>query len=431
MSIKKGYSLIVLIIAIAVILILSSVSITMLKTSREKMDSADFIYDMTTIEELVKQYYAESGVLPISSDEPINISDGMKSQLDTLDNENYYYLDLGKIGNISIVDRERGYIINEQTLRVYCETPFEYLGQKYYTLTNEFMGRETDYQEQNEEITVAGNPLVWSKNARMRVIIPRKALESKDEGESLEEFWSSWTFKWDFGPKSIEKIKTSSTAKTFLYGDTLVVKTNGVYTVYVKEPNNNETTINIVVTKIDDIKPKVAVNAGVLEIVDDETGIKTIYYKTKTEYDDNKAYAESVGEGEAAGRDELDFFLLGGKGENLIENMPLDIQNYNNRYKAIKEQETIENNRYNSMSAEEQEANLADHQRIMQDIIDAEDSLKREYPYLVDPAATNEEGKLVLYVEDQVGNAVVIGDNEVISFNMLTAKYNLGTIDEG
>lgn len=428
MLMKKGYSLVVLVIAIAVILILSSVSITMLKTSRETMKSSDYIYDMTTVEEMVKQYYAETGTLPVTSYTPINIPEGMKAQLDILDNENYYDLDLGKIGNISIVDRERGYIINEQTLRVYCKVPFEYLGEKYHALTNEFMGKETDYQEQNEEITVAGNPLVWSKSARMRVIIPRKALEAKEEGESLEEFWSNWTFKWDFGPKSIEKIKTSSTAKSFLYGDTLVVKTNGVYTIYVKDSENNETVMNVVVTKVDDIKPNAVVDEGEIEIADNETGIKNIYYKTKTEYKKNKEYADSVGEGEASGRNELDFFLLSGKGENLIDNMPLDIQNYSNRYNAIQEEKNRENNSYNSMSAEEQAANSEQHLRNLQDIEDAMNSLKLEYPYLADPSATAEEGQLVLYVEDQAGNAVVVGDEELISFNMLTAKFNLGTV---
>ncbi len=60
MTRKKGYSLIVLIIAIAVILILSSVSLTMLKTSRATIASSDFIYDITTVEEMIKQYYAQN-----------------------------------------------------------------------------------------------------------------------------------------------------------------------------------------------------------------------------------------------------------------------------------------------------------------------------------------------------------------------------------
>ncbi|MBR4110705.1 MAG: hypothetical protein IKK43_03325 [Clostridia bacterium] len=428
MSIKKGYSLVVLVIAIAVILILSSVSITMLKTSRETMESSDFIYDLTTVEEMVKQYYAESGTLPILSETPISVPDEMKSQLDILDNENYYDLDLSKIGNVAIVDRERGFVVNEQTLRVYCKNPFIYEEKKYYTLTDEFMGREIGYHEQEEEITVAGNPIVWSKNARMRVVIPRKALSAKDEGETAEEFWENWTFRWDFGPKSIENIKTSSTARSFVYGDTLVVKTNGVYTIYVKDSEGKETTINVVVTKVDDIKPKCSVVEGQVEILDNETGIKGIYYKTRTEYDGNKEYAEDVGEGESQGRNELDFFLLGGKGANLIENMPLDVQNYNNRYTAIQEQRNTEIDRYNRLTAVEQEANLEEHQRIMQDIVDAEESLKREYPYLVDSNADQIQGQLVLYVEDQAGNATVIGDAEVISFNMLTTKYNLGTV---
>lgn len=441
MTLKRGYSLVVLVIAIAVILILSSVSITMLTTSRETISSSDFIYDITTIEEMLKQYYAEAGTLPVRSNVPITLPAEMNSQLDMLDNENYYELDLSKIGNVDIIDRNRGYIINEQTLRVYCVNPLVYEGQNYYTVTPALMGEENFYQEQAEEIHVAGNPLVWSANARMRVIIPRKALAAKDEGEPTEEFWSQWTFLWDYGPKSIEQIKLSSSAKTFLYGDTLVAKTNGVYSIYVKDPNNNETVLNVVVTKVDDIKPKYSIIDDELSIVDDETGLKGIYYKTIGEYNENVNYAINIGETED--RDELDFYLMGEKGSNLITDMPLDVQEYNDRLRSVKQSRESETIRFNNLSAEQQalEDNIVEHERIMNEIQAEEDSLKREYPYLVDTNAVNETvidgtvvrpGKLVLYIEDYAGNAIVIGENdsEVISFEMVSKKYNLGEVTQ-
>lgn len=429
MSIKKGYSLIVLVIAIAVILILSSVSITMLKTSRDTIDSSDFIYDITTIEEMVKQYYANAGTLPVVSYDSETIPKEMESQLDLLDNENYYKIDLGRIGNISIRDAERGYILNEQTLRVYCTTPLNYKGNKYYTTTAELMGKEVDYQEQNEKIAVVGNPLSWSPNARMRVVIPRKALEGKSEGETTEEFWDSWTFKWDFGPKTAENIRTSSTAKTFSYGDTLVVKTNGVYTIYVKDVEEQETVLNVVVTKVDDIKPICNINEGLIDIIDNETGIKNIFYKSKTKYDENLKHAEEVGEIE--GRNELDFYLLDGKGGNLIKDIPLEVASYNSRYQLIQEQREEERVRFNLMSAEQQAIALAEHEEKMNSFDVAEQILKQDYPYFADKNADTEEGKIVLYIEDYAGNAIVVGESdESISFNILTLRYDLGKITE-
>ena len=441
MTLKKGYSLVVLVIAIAVILILSSVSITTLTTSRETISSSDFIYDITTIEEMLKQYYADAGTLPVLSDIPINLPAAMNSQLDMLDNENYYELDLSKLGNVDIIDRNRGYIINEQTLRVYCMNPLSYEGENYYTVTPSLMGQENTYQEQEEEIHVAGNPLVWSANARMRVVIPRKALAAKDEGEPTEEFWSHWTFLWDYGPKSIEQIKLSSSAKTFLYGDTLVAKTNGVYTIYVKDPDNNETVLNVVVTKVDDIKPKYSIIGDEIDIIDNEIGLKGIFYKTIGEYNENLKYAHTIGETE--NRDELDFYLMSGKGSNLITDMPLDVQEYNARYIDIEQRRDSAEANFYGMSAEQQavQDNIDAFNQTMQELQDAEDSLKREYPYLVDTKAENEEtidgalvrpGKLVLYIEDSAGNAVVIGevDSEIISFNMVTTKYDLGVVTE-
>lgn len=376
----------------------------------------------------------KTGTLPTISDNPIlenAIPVEMKSQLDLLDNENYYEVDLSKTGNISIKDTSREYIVNEQTLRVYCRKPLSYEGENYYTVTNSLMGIESDYEEQNEELTIVGNPISWSPRGRLRLVIPRKALEAKKDGETTEDFWNKWEFKWDFGPKTIANIKESATAKTFSYGDTLVVKSNGVYTIYVKNSNREETILNVVVTKVDDIFPKYAINGGKIDIVDDETGIAGIYYKTKEQYLENKEYAESINEGEAEGRDELDFYLLNGKGSNLIEDMPLDVKEYNANYLTIKERRESEIARFNALSAEDQALTQEEHNNYLNEYDEAERALKAQYPYLADPNAVTDKGALVIFVEDEAGNAIVIGEGEeIVSFDILTKTYNLGEVHD-
>ncbi len=376
----------------------------------------------------------KTGTLPTISDNPIlenAIPVEMKSQLDLLDNENYYEVDLSKAGNISIKDTRREYIVNEQTLRVYCRKPLSYEGENYYTVTNSLMGIESDYEEQNEELTIVGNPISWSPRGRLRLVIPRKALDAKKDGETTEDFWNKWEFKWDFGPKTIANIKESATAKTFSYGDTLVVKSNGVYTVYVKNSNEEETILNVVVTKVDDIFPKYAINGGKIDIVDDETGIAGIYYKTKEQYLENKEYAESINEGEAEGRDELDFYLLNGKGSNLIEDMPLDVKEYNANYLTIKERRESEIARFNALSAEDQALTQEEHNNYLNEYDEAERALKAQYPYLADPNAVTDKGALVIFVEDEAGNAIVIGEGEeIVSFDILTKTYNLGEVHD-
>ena len=427
MTRKKGYSLIVLIIAIAVILILASVSITALRTSRETIASSDYIYDMKTVQEMLQQYYVKAGTLPVISEIPLDdvtIPNDMKSQLDPLDNENYYNVDLGKIGNNTIRNRERGYIVNEKTLKVYSLTPLEYNDKKYHTLTDELMGIENDYQFVDEEVTIVGNPTVWVERGRLRVILPRKALEGKDNTE----YWKNWEFKWDFGSKTIEEMR-DLIKNYFEYGDTLVVKTNGVYTIYIlQKSEDKEMILKVNVDKVDDIKPAYNLDNAAIQITDDQTGIAGIYYKTLNNYIENKIYAGNLGETEDAGRTELDFYLIDGKGKDLFIDMKKDVVNYNAKYTSILEDRQKENERFSDLSDEEKVEGLAEHEGILSNFDDMENALRLEYPYLADIYATTQTSQLVLYIEDKAGNAVVIGDEEIIGFDMLTKAYSLGTV---
>ena len=153
MKIQKGYSMIVLVIAITVILILASSAISMLQISREKTEITNFIFDITTVEEEIQDFYTSTGTLPIKTYENVdmqalntNESKGILSQLYVYDNDNYYDVDLSQLGTISVKDSERGYIVNEGSLKVYVRNGVEYENFEtadvdedkttYYTLTS-------------------------------------------------------------------------------------------------------------------------------------------------------------------------------------------------------------------------------------------------------------------------------------------------------
>ena len=133
MKIQKGYSMIVLVIAITVILILASSAISMLQVSREKTAITNFIFDITTVEEEIQDFYTSTGTLPVKTYENVdmqalntNEAKGILSQLYVYDNDNYYDVDLSQLGTISVKDSERGYIVNEGSLKVYVKNGVEY-----------------------------------------------------------------------------------------------------------------------------------------------------------------------------------------------------------------------------------------------------------------------------------------------------------------
>ena len=455
MRAKKGYSMIVLVIAITVILILASSTISVLQISREKTAITNFIFDITTVEEEVQDFYVRTGTLPTKTFEKINMNDlnstskGIFSQLSPYDNDNYYYIDLSQLGTISLKDSERNYFVNEGSLKVYVTKGAEYSKFEdnddkimYYTLTSNLISGLETYVSQDEEILVVGNPVTWASQANLRLILPRHSLELPT-GEVIDNnvSWKDWTFRWDFGPKTeieMEAISETDTARNFEYGDRLQVKSNGIYTIYVKNPENEVTVLNVNVNKIDDVSPVYRfvnnLSKIYLEAIDNETGIKRIRYKTLANYNKNVAQAQIDDPDNLEGRTAIDYYLVDGEGSDLIYTLPAEIENFINLRKSLNDAIQEEEERFDRwevendlalLTPEEIDAENTKHNDLMDDLEHQLEELEETYPYLLDIYGTGEKSRIVLYLEDYAGNATVLGINDFVSTEILSNSYNI------
>ncbi len=277
---EKGYSLGVLVITIAVMLILTATALISYKSVSNDKEIVNFMNDLQEVEEYVKEYYAENHVLPAKLDsttqQPIEINDleyeSIKSQIPQGESGKYYHVDLSKLERLHLKDSNRGFIVNESSLRVYVTNPIEYEGIYYYTVTDEMKGYDKVYNENaNFEISIAGNPIVWTNKAKLILSIPNfENIEAND-----------WNFKYYMpGPITAEEFETKG--RMFLYGETVEVTENGIITFYAENVGSGEVghakTVNVIVSKIDDIPPKITISGdrstdGEFIIVDNETGV--------------------------------------------------------------------------------------------------------------------------------------------------------------
>jgi len=447
MKAKKGYSMVVLVIAITVILILATSVISVLQVSREKTEITNFIFDLTTVEEEVKNFYTRTGTLPVKTFDKIDMvilnqtSKGILAQLNIYDNENYYYIDLSQLGTLTVKDSERKYIVNEGSLRVYVEEGTEYASTdneetktEYFTLTPELITGLDRYERQEEEMLVIGNPVSWTERAKLRLVLPTQSL-----GATGENSWENWTFKWDFGPKTVVEmaaIPEDGSAKNFSYGDILTVKSNGIYTIYAKDDQGEEHIINVNVTKIDDKKPIYRFNNEtddtILEIIDNETGIKSIKYKTLANYQNNVLEANKSTSEDLQGRTSIDFYLLDGVGKDLIYDLPSEISFFKTQRDLILQSIADEEERLNKLRDENKDnmsiTGAEEEERLLDSIEDFNrqlEALRDEYPYIEDLEGKSINSKLVMYVEDYAGNTIVFGETDLISTEILANSYNI------
>ena len=480
---NSGYSIIVLVIAIIVILILSAVTISALRTSRERTEIMNFIFDLSAIEDRVRNYYMENGTLPTSSraaldidtfaenigkaysddpEEQLKEKNNFLSQLSQYDNGNYYIIDLSQLKGLSLKESFRGYesfknannedngfVVNEGSLKVYVEKGVKYKiagdseGQIYHTLNSRLTNGQENYESQDEDIIITGNPQAWVKEAELRVVLPRQSLSQTD--------WDDWKFKWDFGPKTLDELKAipdSDENRNFKYSEKLIVKSNGVYSIYAYNPENGRETVrNVSVTKIDDINPTYEfLNGGErISILDKETGVKEIKFKTLAEYNANysQAASEAISGGDAhsEARTKVDYYLMdNGKGTDVLYELDGLITIYLNeksKILAAKENEIAE---YESWQEDIREQNLTIGVEILQTEIDAKenahnayleeydrqlDELNKKYYYLYDVNGERPESRLVIYIEDYAGNAIIVGDADQISTKVIADSFNI------
>ena len=469
---NKGYSLIVLIIAIIVILLLAMVSVVSLRTSREKTEATNFIYDLRAVEEAVRNFYTSKGTLPTASNEVIDIYSiatgnkvDMLSQLSNEDDEVYYYIDLSQLQGIAIKDATRGYIVNRGSQNVYVTTPLEYkksdesAPRNYYTLTGDLINGKDVYASVEEDIEIVGNPISWSTKADLRMILPKRSLSESN--------WNDWDFRFSIGPKSQEEMENPNAKVVrykydiayesgerldvtniikFDYGDMITIRTNGTYTFYIKEPDRdgnigNVTLKNINVSMIDDIKPKYEFSNGGNKFlaVDNETGIREIRYKTLDNYISNKEEATgatSVDPNKDA-RTNLDYFLMDGKGKDLINELKTEIKSYIDQRNAINNAIIKENGEYNKWITENPlgpgvtqdriDSETARHNNVLADIDHTLNDLNARYAYLKDLDGNTSSSRLVICIIDNANNAIVVGEtNDTrLTTRILADAYNI------
>lgn len=461
---NRGYSLIVLVITMVVILIISGVAISSLSTSRERRDMMNFIYDLTTMEEKIQSFYVETGTLPTPNMEPLSVNDVAErlekpqeflTQISEYDNENYYIVDLNQISGLSLKQTFRGidalkaanpvdngYIVNEGSLRVYVEQGLVYqkTGEKtpttYYTITNDLSNGNEKYTSLEEELIVVGNPQIWVKQAELRVILPKRSLQETD--------WDrNWVFKWDAGPKTKEqfdRIPPTDTKRNFKYGERLIVQSNGIYSIYVEDPDENVTIRNVVINKIDDIEPGYLFMDGGkrLNCFDNETGIKYIKFKKLSEYKNNliqaQKEAQTGGDEHSESRTKVDYYLMDGLGNDVLYEFNKLIDQYIAGKNEIEAAINKEKNDYDRWIAEHpvdgvivmiEDVNKknAEHQGLVADFNRQMKELNTKYAYLYDLTGSNDDSRLVLYIEDYAGNGAVVGDEDFISTNVLSNSY--------
>lgn len=391
---RKGYSLIVLIIAVIVILIITGGAITTLNISMEDRKINNFIYDINNIEEATKQYYSASGIIPVI-DGNVDISNIVSAgQIDSYDGSVYSILDISKLDANNIHEKDKTYIVNAESLKVYMIEGIEYKGTTYYTVTDKLMGSNTKYESQNMDIVCTVSPSVWTGKANIRVTVPQGDI-------------TGWTFKYSRGPKDASFFASAGDETKFDYGKPITVKDNGAYSIYVKDSEGKETVKNVVVRNIDDIPPKYKLQDNNLTIMDDELGIKEIRYKTYSDEYDNMS---------ADGK--LEFYLLGGKG-NTVESLAIDIANYNNQKAIIDGEKTKLNSDYASLSEEEKEQLSEQYTTSRNALTEKENELNDQYAHIL-----NENTRYVLYVEDLNGNAIVITE-EIITLLKVRQMFNI------
>lgn len=411
MKSRKGYSLLVLVIAVTVILIITGGVISTVNISMEEKEINNFIYDLNNIEETAKQYYANTGVIPGNTMLNV-ISEDLKAQLDENDGEIYYLLDMSKLNVANLHEKDKTYIINEKSLRVYTLEGIRYKNEVYYTVTDELMGITGKYKMQDEDVIVSVTPSEWARKVGIKITIPNATDELED-----------WLFKWNIGPKDKSFFQSGGGAE-FDYGDSVTVITNGVYSFYIKDDAGNETLKNVVIKNIDDIYPTYTIDeSGNLVIKDDETGIKSVRYKTLEDYNAN--VEEFRASGKLDGKTELDFYVLHGKGDTL-EQLEKDWKDLYNQEQDITSRYGAKigaiQDTFNNLSDEEKEN---ERENYLENLANAEKerdeekkALYAKYSHIVDAEGNVRNDAYVLYIEDYSENGTVILNDKLTLYKV-------------
>ena len=142
-----GITLIELTITIAVLLILASVTtqLGLGKTMKLKRYNA-VKSDIIELTEAVQTYYMEKGELPLKDAETQVEFTPPEDNKNPNDSGEYYEIDISLLESVNIQNKRNTYLVDKQSLTVYCQEGVEYQGKTYYTILDN--NEITDYYNQ-------------------------------------------------------------------------------------------------------------------------------------------------------------------------------------------------------------------------------------------------------------------------------------------
>ena len=147
---NKAISLVSLVVIIAVMLLISSITISVSYDRFEINNLNKMLNDLEFLRDKVSNYYLRYDVLPLvrnQANEPIKYSyKALEFDPSANDNENYYIIDLKAMDGMSLNYGLEGfynpntsddvYIINEQSHNIYYPRGIEWDGDKYYSIAD-------------------------------------------------------------------------------------------------------------------------------------------------------------------------------------------------------------------------------------------------------------------------------------------------------
>ena len=135
---KKGISLTILAVTIAILIIIVS-AITFGISKVETTKQVDNLYvELGMLKDKVNTYYWQYGKLPTSGVYDKTQLSIPEEVINPNDYGEYYYVDVNALENISNIDSSNTYIINEGSHTIYAADGVEVEGETYYRLPEEY-----------------------------------------------------------------------------------------------------------------------------------------------------------------------------------------------------------------------------------------------------------------------------------------------------
>ena len=102
--------------------------------------------DIIELTEAVQTYYMEKGELPLEDADTQVEFTPPEDNKNPNDSGEYYEIDISLLENVNIQNKRNTYIVDKQSLTVYCQEGVEYQGKTYYTILDN--DETTDYYNQ-------------------------------------------------------------------------------------------------------------------------------------------------------------------------------------------------------------------------------------------------------------------------------------------